>query len=63
MLQRKCYDSDVSSLAGAKKIEEEQFLNVFIQCVWTSVARLESLVSPSAVSGFEKESLKRRSFE
>ena len=47
-----------------KKHEEEQFLCVFIQHVWTSVARLESLVFPEAVScGFEKESLKRWSFE
>jgi len=43
-----------------KKHEEEQFLCVFIQDVWTSVARRESLVFPEAVScGFGKESLKR----
>ena len=47
-----------------EKNEEETFLNVFIQQVWTSVARLESSVFPEAGScGYEKESLKRWSFE
>jgi len=40
-------------------MEEEKFLGIFIQQVWTSVVRLESLFLPEAVScGFEKESLK-----
>ena len=31
-----------------KKHEEDQILSVFVRNVWSSVARLESLVSPQA---------------
>ena len=51
----KCHESDVSSLAGVEKIEEEKFIDIFIQQVWTSVARLESLGFTEAVSCGLKE--------